>query len=142
MTRDDPSRMQLEDLHKTFGDTMFQRAINDADTPRGRFSAEGKPSVVGAGANYPRQPPNSPYASDPVPDEAPLGYEINAQPPTGEFHEIQASMVAASRVHAAAGPATAPPSTDAGRGEAGGETAQLSPGMVSPSGPELRRRKL
>jgi len=38
--------------------------------------------VVGATPvpSYPPQPPGSPWASDPVPDEEPLGYDINALP--------------------------------------------------------------
>jgi hypothetical protein len=50
-----------------------------------------KPAVV-----YPRQPENSPWAGDPVPNEEPYGVDISAQEPTGNYHEIEESLIAAS----------------------------------------------
>ena len=54
----------------------------------GRYGAIGKPTVTGASPiSYPRQPEGSPWASDPIGDEPPLGVDINAIEPVGEIHE-------------------------------------------------------
>jgi hypothetical protein len=58
----------------------------------GRFAAVGVTTVVGQTPNpYPALPDNNPWRSDPVPDEPPLGYRIDAvpeleQPSTGLLH--------------------------------------------------------
>jgi hypothetical protein len=64
-----------------------------SDEVGGRFSVQGKPSVVGASPiSYPAQPSDSPWHHDPVPDEGPLGYDINYVEPVGEVDEIAASQ--------------------------------------------------
>ena len=54
-----------------------QAAANDAG---GRFKKELEARVTGV-PEYPRQPSHSPWANDPVPDEPPLGFEIDAMEP-------------------------------------------------------------
>jgi hypothetical protein len=49
----------------------------------GRFAREALPTVITSGQQYPRQPPNSPWAYDPVPREEPLGVDVNAMEPLG-----------------------------------------------------------
>jgi hypothetical protein len=47
----------------------------------GRYSSEGAATVVGMTPNpYPPMPENNPWRSDPVPNEPPLGYRIDALP--------------------------------------------------------------
>jgi hypothetical protein len=57
-----------------------------------------------AAANYPVLP-SGPWSSDygRVPDEGPLGYEIGAQVPCGEPHEIAASLPATALISAGVG---------------------------------------
>jgi hypothetical protein len=81
--------------------TYFQHAQSVIDEDRGgRFSAAGSsPKVVGASSiSYPAQPEGSPWRSDPVPAEMPLGYSVDEQEPVGELHERTASTTAASAV--------------------------------------------
>jgi hypothetical protein len=63
------------------------------DLAGGRYAAMGKPSVTGTtpAIRYPVQPPNSPWASDLLGPEPPLGIDINAMQPVGEPHEVKAS---------------------------------------------------
>jgi hypothetical protein len=63
-------------------DTYFNRAQSDADMIGGRFKKETETRVTGV-PSYPKQPASSPWASDPVPPEEPLGYDINALPELG-----------------------------------------------------------
>jgi hypothetical protein len=58
------------------------RQQNTVDDAAGRY-AKLTPSTIVSGApvpTYPSQPPNSPFAADPVGVEPPLGYEIDALP--------------------------------------------------------------
>lgn len=76
--------------------TYHQRAQVELglDDAAGRFS---KPSVVigsAPGVDYPRLPANSPWASDPVPPEEPLGLDVNALEAAGTAAEIEASLAA------------------------------------------------
>ena len=58
----------------------------------GRFKQVTTTNVVGAGPiSYPAQPEHSPWRRDTCPDEPPLGFDVNAQEPVGEPHEIRAS---------------------------------------------------
>ena len=66
----------------------------ELDATAGRF---GKPSVVSGsqpGVNYPRLPSSSPWSGDGagVGVEPPLGLDVNALEPTGELHELAASL--------------------------------------------------
>ena len=56
-------------------DTYLSRAQADADMIGGRFKQQSQTHVTGV-PTYPRQPSNSPFASDPVPPEPPLGVDI------------------------------------------------------------------
>jgi hypothetical protein len=74
--------------------TLRDMANVDAmlDAQAGRFAQ----ATVVAGSDpatmYPKMPASSPWASDPVPPESSLGYEIDALEPIGEPHELRASM--------------------------------------------------
>src|SRR5262249_7189509 len=60
---------------------------------------------------YPRRPATSQWGGvDPIPDEPPLGYEIDQQEPTGEIFEQEQSMRNASSP-AASGEDAAPSSS-------------------------------
>jgi hypothetical protein len=66
----------------------------------GRHAAAAKATVVGKAPTpvYPRQPSGSPWAGE-VPEsiEPPLGYSVQDDiEPTGNYHEIQESLIAAS----------------------------------------------
>ena len=74
----------------TSATTYFQQSqvAEELDAKAGRFA---KPSVVSGSepaVRYPRLPSSSPWASDPVPVEPPLGIDVNALEPTGELHEL------------------------------------------------------
>jgi hypothetical protein len=69
-----------------------------------------KASVVGAEASvrYPRLPPDNPFSSDISGLEPSLGYEINSQEPTGNYHEIEESLAAQPTDSLTSGGAAAP----------------------------------
>jgi hypothetical protein len=74
--------------------TYQAHAAASIDEERGgRFSVQTKPTVIGQSPiSYPKQPPNSPWASDDLlGPEPPLGIDINAMQPVGEPHELKAS---------------------------------------------------
>jgi hypothetical protein len=58
----------------------------------GRF--HNPPTITGSqpAVHYPRQPSGSPYASDPVPNEEPLGWSVSDVEPCGTPAEIQSSI--------------------------------------------------
>src|SRR5262249_38977650 len=66
-------------------DTYLSRAEAEAEIEAGgRFKRLNPTIITGAAqSKYPRQPSNSPWHSDPVPPEEPLGYDINSQPELG-----------------------------------------------------------
>jgi hypothetical protein len=69
-------------------DSLHTRAVSEANTISGRYAAQTRTTVTGsAPIDYPRLPPDSPWASDPVPAEGPLGYSIDEHPPVGELFE-------------------------------------------------------
>jgi hypothetical protein len=79
--------------------TYFSQAQASAnDDAGGRFAATAnKPKVIGASPiAYPAQPEGSPWHSDPLPPEPPLGFSVEDQPTTGEPFEIARSMQASS----------------------------------------------
>jgi hypothetical protein len=54
----------------------------------GRFAKVNTTTVIGAApASYPAQPATAPWASNPYPDEPPLGYSVDAHEPVGEVFE-------------------------------------------------------
>jgi hypothetical protein len=69
-------------------------SANMEDERGGRFSALNKPSVTGSEPTVmvPRQPSTSPWHSDPIGTEPPLGFSVEDQPTTGEAWEVQKSI--------------------------------------------------
>jgi hypothetical protein len=67
--------------------TFFSHTHNDTG---GRFSAVSASHVVGS-ESIPKYPAAY-HQVDPVPDEPPLGYSISDHEPTGEKHELRASV--------------------------------------------------
>src|SRR5262249_27697905 len=66
-------------------DTYFSRAIAEAEPSSGRFANIDRSTVTAAGGpRYPELPTSSPWHSDPVPPEVPLGFDINEVPAVGE----------------------------------------------------------
>jgi hypothetical protein len=69
---------------QVLGDTYLSRAQADAEIEaQGRFKKHNPTTITGIHQQYPRQPTNCPWASQPVPPEPPLDYEINALPGLG-----------------------------------------------------------
>jgi hypothetical protein len=57
--------------------TYLSRAQADAEVEaQGRFKKHNPTTVTGVHQQYPRQPSNSPWHSDPVPPESPLGIDL------------------------------------------------------------------
>jgi hypothetical protein len=66
-----------DEKRKVLKDTYRSRAEVDADMAAGgRFKKETTTQVVDV-PEYPAQPKNSPWASDPVPAEPPLGFSVD-----------------------------------------------------------------
>jgi hypothetical protein len=78
--------------------TYHSVAASTVDDERGgRFAVEGKQTVIGSSAvAYPQQPSTSPWHSEPIGTEPPLGFDVNAIEPVGEPHEIRASATPSS----------------------------------------------
>jgi len=64
-----------------------------ADERGGRYATEDtKQTVIGSSPiSYPKMPEGNPWANEPIGTEPQLGFDINAQDPVGEPHEIRAS---------------------------------------------------
>jgi hypothetical protein len=74
-------------------DTLHGRALAEEGMIGGRYAAEAKQHVIGSGqVAYPALPASSPWASDLVPAEPPLGYSVEEQAPVGEVFEIEKSL--------------------------------------------------
>jgi hypothetical protein len=79
--------------------TYFAHA-NDVELEiGGRFAKVMPTTITGSEpiVKYPKQPEGSPWASDPIGAEPPLGIDINAMEPTGEVHERTARSEAKGR---------------------------------------------
>jgi hypothetical protein len=73
--------------------TFHSFAQAEADTPRGRFTATEKATVIGVSPpSYPELPSNSPFHHDVVGPEPPLGFSVEEMQPVGSYHEIQVSL--------------------------------------------------
>jgi hypothetical protein len=86
------------------GTTLHQFALSQADEiNQGRFRSQGVPSVTGSAAivKYPQA--STPFQSDPVPPEPPLGFAID---------QMFADESSAPMVEAPGAPADAAPSTE------------------------------
>jgi hypothetical protein len=106
---------QLERLEVTENDKALRGASSQGSTylahthndVGGRFAAISSPVVVGE-----KQIPQYPAAflqHDPVPDENPLGVDVNALEPCGEPHELRASELKATLGPSVVSSAKAPP---------------------------------
>ena len=62
--------------------TYLDHARAEADQLSGRFAKQTSSRVIGV-PEYPRQPPTSHWAIDPVPAEPPLNVDVNAVPDLG-----------------------------------------------------------
>jgi hypothetical protein len=80
-----------EEKRRVQRDTLHGRAVAEMGAVGGRWAAESKAKVVGSTSfKYPALPPNSPWASEPVGLEPPLGYSVEAMPAVGEAFELAA----------------------------------------------------
>jgi hypothetical protein len=75
--------------------TYHQFATSEADPVHDRFEEISGSSVTGA-TRYLPQPETSPWASDSVGQEPPLGFPIDQMEPTGTHTEIEQSLREAS----------------------------------------------
>ena len=76
-------------------DTFLSRAMADDELGLGgRFKRLSNATIVGAtpGPQVPTLPEGSPWSNDPVGDERPLGFEIDAMEPVGTEAEITRSI--------------------------------------------------
>jgi hypothetical protein len=79
----------------TTGMTFHSRASVDLELEStGRHALAPKPTVTGSARvpQVPRMPEGSPWADDLVPPEEALGWSVEAQEPTGNYHEIAESL--------------------------------------------------
>ena len=121
--------------------TFSRFAISEADVIGGRYGAISKTTVTGSSGpvEYPRQPPDSPWATDPVGPEPPINFqEISTPGPVGERFEIELGEVrdgGSSQTPAAAGH----PLSD----EACSGAGQTPPVLVEPaSSPQITQQEI
>jgi hypothetical protein len=105
--------------------TTYSQLANVDQELGGRFAKESRVSGAEPNVRYPRLPSSSPWASDPVPPEEPLGFEIDAMEPVGNPGEIEASLAEAAALMSGSGVV---------------ETSLVNPTVST--NPTIRRRKL
>jgi hypothetical protein len=95
----DISQKEVREVLANDRDCLHSRAQADADLlNQGRFAKEVATTVTGQqspSSQYPMQPENSPWASNPVPPGDALdklGFDINEQEPVGSHAEIERSL--------------------------------------------------
>jgi hypothetical protein len=111
-----PNEFTQEEKRQVQRDTMHSRAVAEQGAVGGRWAAESKTTVTGAANEYLKQPPNSPWARDPVGQEPPLGFSIDQIEPVGEPCEIEQSLREAREdTVIPSGPSNDSPSDDAQR---------------------------
>jgi hypothetical protein len=78
--------------------TYHAFAAGEAGVVGGRFAARERSAVTGAtpAPQYPTLPANSPWATEGVGQERPLGFSIEEMIPAGEPYEVAASLGEAS----------------------------------------------
>jgi hypothetical protein len=74
------------------GTTFTRFAQSEAAESRGRFTAHDTSTVIGGTPTPASAYPAAFLNHDPVPDEPPLGVDINEMPTCGEPHELAASI--------------------------------------------------
>jgi hypothetical protein len=80
--------------------TTYHKLAQAEQEIGGRFAVNRpKPQITGTSASQvPPQPDGSPWRTDPVPDEEPLGFSVEEMPVVGEPHESVASEAPALSV--------------------------------------------
>jgi hypothetical protein len=93
---DEQDGISQKEKRQVMGDdrasTYYQQAIADAGVELGRFKHLRNASVTGATVQVPKLPSSSPWSSDPVPNEEPLGFSVDQLEPTGTNAEIEQSV--------------------------------------------------
>src|SRR5689334_435662 len=75
------------------GSTFSQFAESDADTDRGRFTSHERSTVIGSSPTPASQYPAGPaWSAVELPPEPSLSASVNDMQPTGERHEVCASI--------------------------------------------------
>ena len=90
--RNDSDQKERRAVIKNDATTLHQFAQSEAGEIGGRYA---RPQTVNASqqaVHYPKLPTNSPWSSDPVPPEEPLGIDVSEAPITGEKFEVEASL--------------------------------------------------
>jgi hypothetical protein len=76
------------------GKTYMGHALDAELEMGGRFARVNTTTVVGsAPIQYPAQPATSPWHSEPIGPEPPLGYSVDDQEPVGEMFERAPSVI-------------------------------------------------
>src|SRR5262245_23883716 len=94
--QDEPEIMRrIREARERRGST-YMGQTQDLDDYGGRYAKVSRTVVTGTPPTplMPQQPPTSPWAVEPIGPEAPIGYCVDEQVPTGEVHEQAASRVA------------------------------------------------
>jgi hypothetical protein len=80
---------------KSKAGTYHQIAETEFTGDRGRWTARERSTVIGSEpVTYPKLPDASPWANNPVGQEPPLGFSIDALEPTGTHVEVEQSLQA------------------------------------------------
>jgi hypothetical protein len=123
-------------------DSYFARQQSQPDDAGGRYAKIRPSNVTGSAPSQqiPKQPENSPWASDPLGPEPPLGFSVDEMNPVGELHEIEKSL--ASLEARESNPTTAvvmaSPAVEVDRSHASGGRSVVSSAAGRP--PTLTRR--
>ena len=79
LSKDEKLAVHQNDLSVRSGSTLADHTALANPEAGGRFAPHSpKPTVIRSAHDYPKQPPHSPWASDPVPIEPPLGVDVNS----------------------------------------------------------------
>lgn len=96
---------RLREQGKERGSTFAQFAESEATEIHGRFAGREKSVVVGSTANPGAAYPQGPvWSSGDQELEPPLGQDVNAMVPTGEAHEVAASIERSGEASLGSGP--------------------------------------
>jgi hypothetical protein len=125
---------EMKERQALVGSTNAVTCMRDAAIANIALDSQGRRhnadvTVVGsrAGPIYPPLPPNSPWSSDPVGQEPPLGYRIHDTEPVGEAFEIEASAaLELARASASSSSGVGATTDDGSSPSGGGEVAASS----------------